>query len=193
VFPELLARCSALLPEQVATLEAHYELLLRWNKVLNLTTISGLVEAVDRHYCESLFLAERLPVQQSIVDIGSGAGVPGFVVAVARPGCSVTLIESHQRKAVFLREASRRVPNVRVVAARAETVDERFKWVVSRAVSYDDLSRSAPVLADSIALLTGVEMPPSSWGFDWESVPVPSGDQRFLRLGHRVTVRPHLT
>jgi 16S rRNA G527 N7-methylase RsmG len=187
VFPELLARCSALSPEQVGTLEAHYDLLCRWNKIVNLTTISRLDEAVDRHYCESLFLADRLPAQGNLADVGSGAGFPGFVVAVARPGCLVTLVESQQRKAVFLREASRKLANVRVLAARAESLVEQFDWVVSRAVSYDDLGRSAPVLAPNIALLTGAERPPSSWGFDWESIPLPSGEQRFLRLGHRVS------
>ena len=104
-------------------LEAHYRLLLLWNRTLNLSAITGLEEAVERHYCESLFLGAHLPPGSlAIVDIGSGAGFPGLPVAVLRPECSVTLIESHQRKAVFLREASRGLPGVRVVAKRAEDV-----------------------------------------------------------------------
>jgi len=113
-------------------LSDHYDLLCRWNKVLNLTTIERLEEAVERHYCESLFLAGHLPESGSFVDIGSGAGFPGFVVAAARPNCSVTLVESHQRKAVFLREASRKLPNVRVRAVRAESITESFDWLISR-------------------------------------------------------------
>ena len=103
---------------------------------MNLTTvIRTLEEAIERHYCESLFLAAQLAGRRScgVADVGSGAGFPGFPVAVLRPDCSVTLIESHQRKAVFLREASRGLPNVRVLANRAEDVTRQFDRVISRA------------------------------------------------------------
>jgi len=187
VFRELVRRCAVLSDEQAAALEAHYELLCRWNKVLNLTRVEKLEEAVERHYCESLCLAERLSAG-SVADVGSGAGFPGLVVAIARPECSVTLIESHQRKAVFLREASRGLRNVSVAAKRAEEVRERFDWVVSRAVSYDDLGRSIQRLSGcGVALLTGIEEPPTAWGMQWESVPLPSGNQRFLRIAHLVS------
>ena len=186
MFPELVARCAALSPAQTAALAAHYELLCKWNKVLNLTRIEKLEEAVERHYCESLFLAARLD-PGTIADIGSGAGFPGFVVAVARPDCSVTLIESHQRKAVFLREASRAVSNLRVLARRAEEVAETFDCVISRAVSYSDLGKSITRLAPRAVLLTGAEAPPPEWPFSWEVVPLPSGDQQFLRIGNCFT------
>ena len=105
----------ALSAEQEAVLEAHLELLMRWNRTVNLTAIRNREEAIERHYCESLFLGSRLPAGRlRIADVGSGAGFPGFPVAVLRPDCLVTLIESHQRKAVFLREAARQVGNVRV-------------------------------------------------------------------------------
>ena len=136
-----LAGVVELSPGQVEALETHYQLLLRWNRTLNLTSIKRMEEAVERHYCESLFLGAHLPQGHlRIADIGSGAGFPGFPVAVLRPDCSVTLIESHQRKAVFLREASRNLPNVRVLARRAEDVKEQFDWAISRAVSYKDLA-----------------------------------------------------
>ena len=138
----------ALTVEQEAALEAHLELLMRWNQKLNLTSIRNREEAIERHYCESLFLGSRLPAGAlRIADVGSGAGFPGFPVAIFRPDCSVTLIESHQRKAVFLREASRSLPNVRVMAKRAEEVDERFDCVISRAVSYWDLASFLKKLA----------------------------------------------
>src|ERR1017187_2918733 len=142
--------------EQIAALEGHYETLVRWNRSMNLTSISDLEEAVERHYCESLFLAASLPPGPlRIVDVGSGAGFPGFPVAVLRPDCSVTLVESHQRKAVFLREVSRTLPSVRVLSKRAEAVGEQFDRVISRAVSYRDLTTSLKVLAESADLLTG--------------------------------------
>lgn len=185
-FRDLLVERIAVSAAQLDALEAHYELLLRWNRVLNLTSIHDVREAVERHYCEALFLADRLPAGPlRIADVGSGAGFPGFPVAVRRSDCTVTLIESHQRKAVFLREASRKVANIRVAAERAEAVLETFDFVISRAVSYADLGRAVKGLAPSVALLTGAEEP-DGWGFLWnEANLLPWGKQRFLRMGHR--------
>jgi len=174
--------------EQLSVLKGHYRMLLRWNRSVNLTSISGLEEAVERHYCESLFLAASLPPGRlRIADIGSGAGFPGFPVAVLRPDCSVTLVESHQRKAVFLREVSRALPSVRVLSKRAEAVGEQFDRVISRAVSYRDLAPSLKVLGESADLLTGAEEPPPELGFEWmPAVALPWGKQRFLRTGRRL-------
>jgi 16S rRNA (guanine527-N7)-methyltransferase len=172
---------------QEEALEAHYDLLVQWNRRLNLTAIRDLPEAVERHYGESIFLAAHLPAGAlRIADVGSGAGFPGFPVAIYRPDCTVTLIESHQRKAVFLKEAARSVPNVRVLARRAEDVEEEFDLAISRAVSYDDLVPSLRRLAHTAALLTGADAPPAALGFTWdEPVVLPWGTQRYVRLGRR--------
>lgn len=190
MFAELVRGCSAVSEGQAGVLAGHYELLCRWNRVLNLTAIDKLEEAVKRHYCESLFLAERIPdvAGLRVADVGSGAGFPGFPLAVLRPKCEVTLIEAHQRKAVFLREASRNLGNVRVLAERAEEVDERFDWVVSRAVGYEELGKVMGQLGGRLALLTGVEEPPKEWELEWETVSVPGAKQRYLRVS-RETVR----
>ncbi len=190
MFPELLrSRLAGILElpkEQIAALHAHYELLVRWNRVLNLTRIQDLEEAIERHYCESLFLASRLPAGSlRIADIGSGGGFPGFPVAIARPDCPVALIESHQRKAVFLREATRGLPNVKILAVRAEQVSESFDVAISRAVSYEDLTVPLKSLADSADLLTGAEAPPAAWGYRWDNISLPWATQRFLRKGRR--------
>jgi len=191
VFAETLrARVAGLvelIAAQVEALEAHYDLLVRWNLKMNLTAIRTLGEAVERHYAESLFLGAHLPAGAlQVADVGSGAGFPGIPVAVLRPDCMVTLIESHQRKAVFLREASRGLANVRVVAGRAEVVVGRFDRVISRAVSYEDLSFALKKLAASADLLSGAEEPPAELGFDWdEPIPLPWGDRRYLRTGRR--------
>jgi 16S rRNA (guanine(527)-N(7))-methyltransferase RsmG len=173
-------------PEQEAALEAHLELLMRWNRTVNLTAIRTREEAIERHYGESLFLCSRLPPGRlSIADVGSGAGFPGFPVAVLRPDCSVTLIESHQRKSVFLREAARKLPNIRVLAKRAEDIREGFNWVISRAVGYRELGSFLKYLAPNAALLTGVEAPPPELGFVWDApIGLPGSDSRFLRIGH---------
>ncbi len=161
-------------------LEAHYRLLQKWNRTLNLTRI----EDVERNYGESLFLARYLPAGSlRICDIGSGAGFPGFPVAILRKDCEVTLIEAHQRKAVFLKEASRGIANIHVQAKRAEDVADKFDWAISRAVSDIDLSAVLPRLACSVALLTGAEEPSLSC-FEWEEpILLPSSRNRYLRMG----------
>ena len=183
MFPDWLS------PEQTARLEDHLSLLTRWNRTINLIRFRDRTEAIARHYDEALFLARHLPeIPLRLVDIGSGAGFPGFPVAVVRPDCAVWLIEAHQRKAAFLREAFRGLANVQVFSGRAEACEERFDWAVSRAVSYEDLGKGGLLsrLAGNAALLTGAEEPPAALGFEWEApIPLPGSEQRFLRLGHR--------
>ena len=187
MFAELLRREFDLPGDQVAKLEAHYNLMCRWNRVLNLTSIYKVEEAVERHYWESLFLACHLPPENlRLVDVGSGAGFPGYPVAVVRPDCEITLVESHQRKAAFLKEASRDLSNVRVLSQRVEAVQGPFDRALSRAVSYEDLKGSLKLLAPAADLLTGAEGPPVSLGFSWEPpIRLPWGKQRFLRHGVR--------
>jgi len=194
-FPELLrAKLSGiaeLTADQVQTLQNHYELLQRWNRALNLTSIDSLEETVERHYCESVFLATHLPAGLlRIADIGSGAGFPGIPVAVLRRDCHVTLIEAHHRKAVFLREVTRTMANVEVLAKRAESIREQFDRVVSRAVSYEDLGPALTSLAPAADLLTGGEPPPIKLCFTWNApIQLPWGRNRFLRTGVRIVSR----
>jgi 16S rRNA (guanine527-N7)-methyltransferase len=166
------------LPEpQVERLNAHYDLLTRWNKVLSLTSVRTLDEAVERHYCESIFAAIHLPEGAiSVADVGSGAGFPGIPIAIVRPECSVVLIESHQRKAAFLKEASRDLANVRVISKRAEDLGERFDWVVSRAVRYADIAAVLKRLGQNAELLTGEVYAAGLEGFEWrEPIRLPWG------------------
>lgn len=174
--------------EQVETLYAHHCLFGRWNRVLNLSSIRDFHSVVVRHYCESLFLGANLPGEPvSVVDVGSGAGFPGIPVAVLRPDCRVCLVESHQRKAVFLREATRSLPNVQVVARRAEEVEHRFDWLTSRAVSWRDLSTFARRTALHVALLMAAVDAHSllkEKGLLWdEPIPLPWAKQKVLLLG----------
>jgi 16S rRNA (guanine527-N7)-methyltransferase len=154
----------------------------RWNRVLNLTRIRDLDEIVERHYCESLFLGMQLPSHSiKIVDVGSGAGLPGIPVAILRPDCSVTLVEAHQRKSVFLREAIRHLANARVLASRIEQVSEIFDWAISRAVRCREIERSLNNIAPNVALLGGQDSPIGR--FTWNKIKVPWGKQRFLWIG----------
>ncbi|MCU1338484.1 MAG: gidB [Bryobacterales bacterium] len=179
MFRELLARefapYGSLTSTQLDLLEAHYDLLVQWNARLNLTRIESVEESVRLHYCESLFVGTKLPAGRlRIVDVGSGAGFPGIPIAILRPECTVTLVESHQRKAVFLREATRNVKSVSVVTDRAENLKTEFDWLVSRAVSPDEVVKLN--LANSLALLVGGEEIP---GFDRREL-VPWGTNRYL-------------
>lgn len=175
------------LPENFhPALRAHYELLCRWNPRLNLVSKRSLADAGTRHYGESLLLANHLPAGAlQVVDVGSGAGFPGFVVAAVRPDCQVTLIESDLRKSAFLREASRGLANLRVLSVRAESVRDRFDWLTMRAVRWQTAFSG---LASHYALLLGVEdaakLPRD---FDWmQTEPLPGSDARVLCIGHNV-------
>ena len=173
---------------QVAQLQRHFELLQSWNKVLNLTGLESVEDIVERHFCESLFLGTHLPGGNlSIVDVGSGAGFPGVPVAVLRPECPVTLIESHQRKTVFLREAVRELPNVRVLAERAEDVEERFDWALVRAVKFVKIQKVVSELASDVSFLGGQDPPPNLC-FTWNTpVKLTAGKNRYLWLGRTVS------
>jgi 16S rRNA (guanine(527)-N(7))-methyltransferase RsmG len=200
VFRELLRRklegILSLGSDQVEALEHHYKLLVLWNRSLNLTSIESEEEIVERHYCESLFLASHLsPGALRIADAGSGAGFPGIPVAVFRPDCHVTLIESHQRKAVFLREATRQTKNIKVFAKRAEAVSERYDLVISRAVGYEGLLTVLRKMAPFVDLLTGEEAPPTDAGFEWQPpLRLPWGEHRYLRMAvSRETINHRFT
>ncbi len=179
MFRELLARefapYGSLTERQLDLLESHYNLLTHWNQRLNLTRIESLEDAVRFHYCESLFVATRLPAGPlKIVDVGSGAGFPGIPIATLRPECHVTLVEAHKRKSVFLAEASRNLRNVNVVAERAENLTVRFDWLVSRAVNPAEVARLR--LANNLALLVGIE---DLKGFEAKEA-IPWGRDRYL-------------
>jgi 16S rRNA (guanine(527)-N(7))-methyltransferase RsmG len=153
---ESLLGVAELNSEQLEALERHCALLWRWNRRLNLTSVRVVEKLATEHYCESVLLASLLPPGElSVADIGSGAGFPGLVVGVVRPEVRVALIESDLRKAVFLREAARAMPNLRVIGSRAEAVKERFDWIVARAVRWKAVIALVPRLAPAVGLLVG--------------------------------------
>lgn len=145
-------------PEQIDALYAHFERLLLWNDRMSLTAIRSHKELVRLHYCESLWFASLIPPSWpsgTAADIGSGPGFPGIGVATLKPACTVTLIESHQRKAVFLTESTRSFPNIRVAAKRAESIDLTYDFLLSRAVTPRDVFDLLPRLSSSLGLLVG--------------------------------------
>ncbi len=116
----------------------HYELLVLWNRKVNLTRITDPVEAARRHFLESAFLSRVLdsaPVR--IVDVGSGAGFPGVPLACMFPSARVTLVEPLAKRAVFLKEVVRRLElepvEVRNTTFSADVVDTQT-LLVARAL-----------------------------------------------------------
>ena len=183
-FRDLLLRHSSSMCRldalQVSRLEQHYQLLWRWNQRLNLTSVTDLEDLVKFHYCESLALGASLPPGSlSVVDIGSGAGFPGVPAAILRPECGFTLVESKQKKAVFLREVSRELSNVQVIADRAENLAGTFDWLISRAVKLEPVFLR---LARHVALLhcDGTLPETVSWQ---ESRKLPFGERRVIAIG----------
>ncbi len=95
-------------PGLVAGLSVYLDLLIKWNAKTNLTAIREPGEIVGRHFGESLFAASLVPQgTRTLLDFGSGAGFPGLPIALLRPELEVTLAESQNKKASFLREAVR--------------------------------------------------------------------------------------
>ena len=123
-------------------LDLYLQLLLKWNARTNLTAIRGPEEIVRRHFGESLFAAQHLTTKdggkcETLLDFGSGAGFPGLPIQLFHPKLQVTLAESQNKKATFLREAVRTLGlNTEVWAGRVEAmpVDRRFDVVTLRAV-----------------------------------------------------------
>jgi 16S rRNA (guanine527-N7)-methyltransferase len=109
-------------PETAARLAVYRDLLLQWNTRINLISEETATDIDQRHIADCAQLQPLLPPAGPIADIGSGAGLPGLVLAIIQPEREVHLVESDKRKAAFLVEASAqlKLPMVRVHACRAE-------------------------------------------------------------------------
>ena len=100
-------------PEQLKQLGRHVDLLLKWNKSINLTSITDPDEVGEKHVLDSLAVVPVLP-SGSLLDAGSGGGFPGIPAAIARPELDVVLVDSVQKKAEL------RLPKVKAYAVRLE-------------------------------------------------------------------------
>ena len=108
-------------PEQLKQLGRHVDLMLKWNKSVNLTAITDPEEIVEKHVLDSLAVVPVLP-SGSLLDAGTGAGFPGIPAAIARPDLEVVLVDSVQKKVAFLKSAlaELRLPKVKAYAVRLE-------------------------------------------------------------------------
>jgi 16S rRNA (guanine527-N7)-methyltransferase len=122
--------------ETLERLRAFESLLRQWQKTINLVGVRTLDDVWRRHFLDSGQLCRLMPEAKTVVDIGSGAGFPGLVVAIIS-GTPATLVEADNRKAAFLREASRvTATDTEVIVGRAESVPAtRADTVTIRAVA----------------------------------------------------------
>lgn len=187
-------------------ISTYIDILLRWNARINLTGIRDPEEIVTRHFGESLFAARHLfprpsvsPVRSvvkdpELADLGSGAGFPGLPIKLWVPQISVTLIESNQKKATFLREVARSLTltDINIQTARAESLTAHsFDVVTLRAV--ERFETILPVAADllrpagRLALLIGARQEDQACltlpSLPWSTpIPIPNSRSRILLL-----------
>ena len=140
---------------QRAKLAAYLALLAKWNKTYNLTAIREPSRMVTHHLLDALAVVPHLPTISGtrILDVGSGGGVPGIPLAIARPDAHVSMIDSNHKKAAFLTQAAieLRLSNVESHAIRVEDYApaKPFDIVISRAFS--DLAAFATAAAPHVA------------------------------------------
>jgi 16S rRNA (guanine527-N7)-methyltransferase len=144
--PDFTAGIASLSPEPlsdeaVAALFAFYQELARWNEKLNLIGPGTAGEILVRHFGESLAALPLLPPEaRTGLDLGSGAGFPGLVLAAVRPGLEMTLVEARERKWAFLLAAARRSAlscrclNARVRLPLPSGLPESLDVITSRAL-----------------------------------------------------------
>lgn len=197
VIAQLLQPFIQLDESRLCSISTYIDLLLKWNARINLTAIREPGEIVQRHFGESLFAAKYLLEQQlpqTAIDLGSGAGFPGVPFAMLAPEVQVTLIESQQKKATFLKELiySLGLRNAKVFSDRAENYPGTGDLVMLRAVEkFEQVLPMAARLAKAggrIALMIGSRQTESAkrlssdvnWG---NGIDVPCGTSRQLLIG----------
>ena len=153
----------ALTPDQQTQLLAYMDLIAKWTKVYNLTAVRDADEMLTHHLLDSLAVIAplrrelarlNLPAgpNYKLLDVGSGAGLPGIVIAITCPEVSVTCVDTVAKKAAFIQQvaATLKLPNLKGLHARVETLTEPFDVVCSRAFAslVDFTSWSQSALAD---------------------------------------------
>ena len=193
-------------PETENKFAIYLALLQKWNTRTNLTAIRDEEGILKRHFLESILCAGLLPGNiVSLLDFGSGAGFPGIPIALIRKNLTVTLAESQNKKAAFLREAVRILNlNSTVHSGRAEVLNDKFDCVTLRAVDQMELAvlsatslltksgwlailttqAEAQKIKDVIDNATGQSSHEAS--FAWQPlVPLPRDTDRTLLLAQR--------
>ena len=136
----------ALGDQQVSQLLDYLDLIAKWTKVYNLTAVRDPAEMLTHHLLDSLAAIGPLQRQLAqagleqgsrLLDVGSGAGLPGVVIAICCPTVAVTCVDTVAKKAAFITQAALALslPNLRGLHARVESIDQPFDIICSRAFS----------------------------------------------------------
>lgn len=131
--------------EQIEKLTTYKNMIQETNKVLNLTAIDDDEGIIYKHFLDSMLISPYIPIDSSLVDVGSGAGFPGIVLAIVRPDIQVTCVEPTTKRTNFLKDVvnSCELNNVTIENARAEDIidvyREKFDVATARAVAYLDI------------------------------------------------------
>ena len=193
-------------PELLDQLGLYLDLLLKWNARMSLTAVRDPERIVTRHFGESLFAARTLFADNSdaitLADVGSGAGFPGVPIKLWAPKIQLTLIESQNKKATFLREVIRalQVDGVEVFCGRAEQWGQTADVVTLRAV--EKFESVLPVAADfvsaegRICLLVGEKQIPkaqqllgNTWHWQDPSA-IPQSEDRVVAIANKLQKTP---
>ncbi|GAB3482062.1 16S rRNA (guanine(527)-N(7))-methyltransferase RsmG [Polaromonas eurypsychrophila] len=128
---------------QVGQLLDYLDLIAKWTQVYNLTSVRDPAEMLTHHLLDSLAVIEPLRrhlaqaglSQANLLDVGSGAGLPGVVIAICRPEIAVSCVDTVAKKAAFIKQAalSLKLPNLTGIHARVETLTQPFDVICSRA------------------------------------------------------------
>jgi 16S rRNA (guanine527-N7)-methyltransferase len=175
-------------PTQLEQFRTHFDLLMRWNARMNLTSVRDPEGVLRRHFAESAYLTQAVRLGSgTLVDIGSGAGFPGIPVKILSPRTKVILVEAVQKKAAFLKEVAREIglPGLEIFAGRFEDMkDLTADWVTMRAVKLDErlmetIQRSVP--RGTCAMFLGEADAAQVSGAKVH--PIPGSDRRVIVVG----------
>jgi len=182
---------------QVLQIQQYIKILLAWNERLNLTAIRDPHEVLYRHFCESMFAATAVPLENGrLADVGSGGGFPGLPLKIFRPDLRIFLIESNLKKATFLAEVIRELEltDTQVLVRRYEELGEEIApldFICARALgefpSFLEWARSEQLATKQVILWIGARDLPElqkirTW--QWrEPIPVPNSLRRLLLVG----------
>src|SRR5712691_6230810 len=183
--------------DQVLQIQQYIKILLTWNEKASLTAIRDPLEILYRHFCESMYAAQAIPLERGrLADVGSGGGFPGLPLKIMRPGLRVFLVESNIKKVTFLAEVIRELglKDTQVLARRYEELGEEvapLDYVCSRALGefpgFLEWAGSKQTGAKKVILWIGARDLPeiqNIGGWEWqEPISVPHSLRRLLLLG----------
>lgn len=140
---EDLHRYANLSEEQLESFKKYYKLLTKWNEKINLTAITKEEDVITKHFADSLTILKYIPNGSKVIDVGTGAGFPGIPLKVANKSLDVTLLDSLNKRILFLDEVIKELDlkNIQTIHGRAEEVAhdkthrEQYDIAVCRAVA----------------------------------------------------------